>query len=360
MIPGPRGATRAGRAPYPPGTNGSTRPARQPRATGRRPLLVVYRTLGLGDLLAALPALRALADAFPAHRRVLALPGWLVPLASATGAVDDPVPTRELGPLPPGLERPDVAVNLHGSGPQSHRRLLELRPRRLIAFRHPHVPETDASPRWRDDEHEVVRWCRLLEEAGVPADPGRLGLLPPPGPVDELARDATLVHPGAKTRSRRWPAERFAAVARAEVARGRQVVVTGAPDERGLAEAVAGGAGLPDRAVLAGRTDVAGLARTVAAAGRVVSGDTGVAHLATALGTPSVVIFGPTPPDRWGPPAELRQLHRVVWAGRAGDPLGDEPFDGLLEVSVADVLAELRALDEVRGRLGVGTIADDG
>jgi ADP-heptose:LPS heptosyltransferase len=56
-----------------------------------RPALVVLRALGLGDLLTAVPALRALAAAFPEHRRVLATPAALAPLAALTGAVDEVV-----------------------------------------------------------------------------------------------------------------------------------------------------------------------------------------------------------------------------------------------------------------------------
>jgi ADP-heptose:LPS heptosyltransferase len=95
--------------------------------------------------------------------------------------------------------------------------------------------------------------------------------------------------------------------------------------------------------VLAGRTDLRGLAETVAGAGRVVCGDTGVAHLATAFGTPSVVLFGPTPPSEWGPPPDRAQ-HRALWAGRRGDPHARTPDPGLLEIGVADVLAALSRL----------------
>ncbi|MDP8936461.1 MAG: glycosyltransferase family 9 protein, partial [Actinomycetota bacterium] len=97
-------------------------------------------------------------------------------------------------------------------------------------------------------------------------------------------------------------------------------------------------------AVLAGRTDVLELAAAVAAAARVVCGDTGMAHLATALGTPSVVLFGPTPPHRWGPPPE-RPRHRVLWTGRTGDPHGARPDPGLLQIPVAAVLDALGHLD---------------
>jgi ADP-heptose:LPS heptosyltransferase len=117
------------------------------------------------------------------------------------------------------------------------------------------------------------------------------------------------------------------------------VAITGGPDERALALAVAGAAGVEPGAVLAGRTDLEALAACVAAAARLVSGDTGIAHLATALGTPSVVLFGPTPPAEWGPPPG--SPHVALWAGRRGDPHGDVPDPGLLEIGVPDVLAAL-------------------
>src|SRR6266508_1477286 len=82
-------------------------------------------------------------------------------------------------------------------------------------------PATSQGPRWRADEHEVARWCRLLEESGIAADPRRLDIDLPPGPLPHGAREATLVHPGAASPARRWPAERFAAVARAEASAGR-------------------------------------------------------------------------------------------------------------------------------------------
>src|SRR5690606_16791225 len=106
---------------------------------------------------------------------------------------------------------------------------------------------------------------------------------------------------------------------------------TGAPGERALASWVAERAGLGDDAVLAGRTGIAELAAAVASAARVVCGDTGVAHLATALRTPSVVLFGPTSPGLWGPPAD-RPMHRVLWAGRTGDPHAERTDPGLLEI----------------------------
>lgn len=308
------------------------------------PPVVVLRALGLGDLLTAVPALRALADAFPRHPRLLAVPTALAPLARCTGAVDEVVPAEGLDqPLSRLLHGAGLAVNLHSRGPESHNLLLAAEPRRLLAFAHPAVPASSQGPRWRADEHEVARWCRLLEESGIAADPRRLDIDLPPGPLPHGAREATLVHPGAASPARRWPAERFAAVARAEARAGRPVVVTGGPDEVALAHEVATRAGLPRGAVHAGQNGVLALGRLVAAADRVVCGDTGVAHLATALRTPSVVLFGPTSPALWGPPAN-RPWHRALWAGGSGDPHGQLPDPGLLAIAADQVL---EALDDL-------------
>lgn len=304
---------------------------------------MALRALGLGDLLTAVPALRALAAAYPRHRRLLAAPTVLRPIAGLTGAVDAVVDAAPLAPLPPSLAGADLAVNLHGRGPQSHRVLCEAWPRRLIAFAHPAVARSAEGPPWCDGEHEAARWCRLLVAHDVAADPSQLGL-DWPGEPPEAARGATVIHPGAASAARRWPAERWAAVARAEAAAGRDVAVTGSPAERDLAAAVAARAGLPDRAVLAGRTDLLGLARAVAGAARVACGDTGVAHLASAFATPSVVLFGPVPPGEWGPPP--RPWHRTLWKGRRGDPHGDRPDPGLMAISVDEVRAALTTLPE--------------
>ena len=90
--------------------------------------------------------------------------------------------------------------------------------------------------------------------------------------------------------------------------------------------------------MLAGRTDLLELAAVVAAAGRVLCGDTGVGHLATAFGVPSVLLFGPTPPSEWGPPPE-RARHVVLHRGGRGDPHGATADPGLLSIGVGDVLA---------------------
>src|SRR5439155_17405280 len=144
------------------------------------------------------------------------------------------------------LHGADVAVNLHGRGPESTALLAVTRPRRLIAF-----GETVA---WRDDEHERVRWCRLLTAAGIPADPDDFRVPPPRVAAPPVAVGATVLDPGASSPARRWPADRWAALAT-----GRHVVVTGDASEVDLAHEVAHAAGIPAGHVLAGRSDLLAL-----------------------------------------------------------------------------------------------------
>jgi ADP-heptose:LPS heptosyltransferase len=117
---------------------------------------------------------------------------------------------------------------------------------------------------------------------------------------------------------------------------------------------VAREAGLDPGAVLAGRTTLRQLTALVAGATLVVCGDTGIAHLATALGTPSVILFGPTSPLQWGPPEGRR--HRALWKGTTGDPHATEPDAGLLGIGVGEVLeaidASLHEVVEKAGRPG--------
>ncbi|PRY48187.1 ADP-heptose:LPS heptosyltransferase [Geodermatophilus tzadiensis] len=303
-----------------------------------RPTAVVLRPLGLGDLLTGVPAIRAVRAAVPDHRLVLATTTALAPLAGLVDAVDEVLPARELEPLDWSGPPPELAVDLHGKGPASHVVVADLHPQRLLTFASPGYP----GPTWYPDEHEVRRWCRLVSEGlGVDADPDALDLAVPavPPPVT----GAALVHPGAAFPGRRWPPERFAAVARWLAGAGHDVRVTGGPAERDLALAVAEDAGLGEEAVLAGRTTTLELAATVAAARVVVSGDTGVAHLASAYRRPSVVLFGPVSPALWGPPP--RGQHVVLWHGDGtGDPWGTGLDPALARIPVDEVTGALEDL----------------
>jgi heptosyltransferase-1 len=153
-------------------------------------------------------------------------------------------------------------------------------------------------------------------------------------------RPAVLLNPGAGWGSKRWPAERFAAVAVALAARGLHVLVNAAPGEENLADAIQAqshGAAEPVRCSL---PQLIALTRRAALA---VGGDTGPIHLACALGRPVVGIYGPTDPARNGPYGTRFKVLRSPFSVRNHARL-DDPEAGLLTISPQDVL---EAIDEV-------------
>jgi ADP-heptose:LPS heptosyltransferase len=292
--------------------------------------VLVLRALGIGDLVAAVPSLRGLRRAMPLQRIVLAAPEWLIPLVALTGAVNAVTPLDGVAGLDGSARIPvrtpvTVSVNLHGRGPQSHRLLASVGADIQWGFRCPEAG-VEVGPQWLDEEHEVSRWCRMLRWYGVDSDPNDLALLPPSRPARWRA-PTVILHPGAKSPGRRWPAARFGVVARSLAEAGYEVVITGSAGERRLASRIARQANLPAPAVLAGRTDVGQLAGLVAGASLVICGDTGVSHLATAFGTPSVVLFATAGPHLWGPPPD-RPRHQPLW----------HPGAGLLDISAQEVL----------------------
>jgi ADP-heptose:LPS heptosyltransferase len=117
------------------------------------------------------------------------------------------------------------------------------------------------------------------------------------------------IHPGARAEWRRWPPEKFAAVADELSKRGLRVVITGSAEERELAEKVQASMSW-DAHDFTGRTDLGSLAALLSGARLLICNDTGVSHLAAALRVPSVVVFWTTDLAGW-PPLD-RQLHRSV------------------------------------------------
>ena len=277
-------------------------------------IALILRARGLGGFLTAVPALRALREALPRHEFVLATPLSLLPVVRLSGCADRVLHTPDVRLLHSGGVIPGIAVDMQGEGPLSQRALRSLRPGRLVAFGRPEVGSP--GPRWVEQEHEVHRWCRLVESSfAVRCDADDLDLAEPMyryGPSG-----AVVIHIGAGHESRYWPVDRFARVAGHMAGRGHEVLLTGSARERGRAETVRRRAGLAPETVLAGDLGLGELASVVSRAALVISVDTGVAHLATAYRRRSVTLFGTVPPARNGPPP--RPHHVVLWEG-GGEP----------------------------------------
>ncbi len=172
------------------------------------------------------------------------------------------------------------------------------------------LPLSERLPPYDIERHALDRYLDILEPLGLmrPARPD-YGLAP-----DEPAQQAAqrleaevpgqgplvLLHPVAKWESKLWPLAHWVELARGLVGQGVRLALTGAPEDREVTGAIAGT--LAGEVLdLAGRTDLPQLAALITRARIMVCTDTGVMHLAAAMGTPVVALFGPTAPWRTGP-----------------------------------------------------------
>ena len=173
-------------------------------------------------------------------------------------------------------------------------------------------PLTERLAPYDPDRHALERYLDLLEPLGLmrPAWP-EFGLEPPAELQAEVRRvllaemgggPLVVLHPVAKWESKLWPAGHWVELARGLSAAGARVVLSGSRADRPVTRAIAAGAGREGEVRdLAGRTSLPGLAALLVQARLLVSTDTGVMHLAAALGVPVVALFGPTAPWRTGP-----------------------------------------------------------
>jgi ADP-heptose:LPS heptosyltransferase len=301
--------------------------------------IAVFRALVLGDLLCATPALRALRHGIPgAQITLIGLP-WAAALAERLDSVDDFIefpghpglPERSCDPrdLPRFLDtvqdrRFDLAVQLHGSGPIVNPLVRLFGARRMAAFFNDQAWKPDGAEDvcipWPEQGHEILRLLALTDALGLPRQGLHMDFPLRHQDHEDLRRawpevdDTTpyvCVHPGAQLPSRRWPADRFAAVADAIALSGRRVVLTGTESEAPLVAAVRDAMHQP-AADLSGRTTLWTLGALVSRAEAVMSNDTGIAHVAAALRVPNVAVSSGADVSRWAPLD--RERHQVLWA----------------------------------------------
>jgi lipopolysaccharide heptosyltransferase I len=291
--------------------------------------VLIVRLGAMGDILHALPAVAALRQAHPKWYL-----GWAVePRWQALLRSDDEMPLvnrthlvkakdwarsplraqtlRELRALRQELraERYDVCIDLQGAVRSALAGRLAAAPR-MIGEDHPR----EWAARWLFRERVRTQGVHVIEQAvevcaaaaGEPLAP-----ILPPLPVnreaelwaDEVLRGAghrpvILLSPGAGWGAKRWPAERYGAVARDLERQGCMVLVNAGPQEQAIAAEVVRASGGVAQAPEFTLERLIALIRRVCL---VIAGDTGPLHLACALGKPVVGIYGPTDPSRNGP-----------------------------------------------------------
>ncbi len=188
-------------------------------------------------------------------------------------------------PLPAALLLRMAHVGRIGADSRDH-------PGRLLDVRHRRLPG-------RHEAEAALDTAAALGFVPEPRDDGRLRVLPPPDTVGLTGNGPyVVVHPGASAPARAWSPHRCAEAVAALADAGHRVIVTGGPAETALTKEVSGTAARD----LGGRTDPRSLAGVLRSADVVVSGNTGPAHLAAAVGTPVVSLFAPVvPAERWAP-----------------------------------------------------------
>lgn len=316
----------------------------------------------VGDCVMAIPFLRALKRSDPAGSLTVFSRASAAPVWKMTGLADVLVASRGGGAFLRDVRR---ARRLRSEEiwilPNSFRSALfaflagapkrfgyATDRRRLLLTSSPQKPP--------ETGHQVRDYDRLLGEAGIApdTDPPRLEISP------DLARQAAdslesyrltensrpiFLSPGAAFGdTKRWPAERFALLADALMDEGNKVALTVGPDEVELGRLIARRARhrIP---VMGSDLDTAQLAGLLAAGRLLVGNDSGPAHLAAAVGTPSLVFFGPTDPGRTAPQgAGVRVLDRYVFCSPCYLKVCPYRHECMEEITVEAALAAVRQL----------------
>lgn len=327
--------------------------------------IAILRPLQLGDLLCVMPAVRAIRGAYPEARIALVGLPWARALAMRfsryfDGFLEFPgfpgMPERppDVALIPTFFHRAadekfDLVLQMHGSGELSNPIAALMGGTLTAGFYRPghYRPDDQRFFPWCDDEHEVLRWIRLVRELGVEPRGSQLEFPLAERDWDDWGSlrlgEYAVLHVGSQLPSRRWPAERFAEVGDALAVEGLRVVVTGTASEKSLVRKVAQEMREPP-VDLAGRTTLGALAAVIARARLLVCNDTGVSHIAAALRTPSVVVACGSDPRRWAPLD--RERHRVLYHEVACRPCAHREcpigHPCALGVSAREVITETR------------------
>jgi heptosyltransferase I len=300
-----------------------------------RPRILLVKLSSFGDVLHTLPTLEAVRTAYPAAHITWLVEAAYAPLLSGHPALDDVWVAPRLHPgelltdanparlrtlLKQFRAQPfDLVIDVQGLLKSAVWVALARSPRKVGYDRTregSYLVLNERVPPFDPEAHAVWRYLNLARylEAPPALPRFRLGLdaavdlaaLVPAGADQPLA----VLHPGARWVSKLWPAASWARLAEWLQGRGFRVTVTGSVADKELAAGIQAQTQVPVFN-LAGSTSLAQLAGILRKTRLAVTTDTGVMHLAAALGTPVVAIFGPTAPWRTGPFGEGHQVVRL-------------------------------------------------
>jgi ADP-heptose:LPS heptosyltransferase len=303
--------------------------------------IAIFRALQLGDMLCSIPAIRALRKKFPhAHISLIGLP-WQKSFASRfsnyfdnfisfpgwPGLPEQPFdPTEAVGFIKKmQAENFDVVLQMQGNGILTNSMCILWNARRTVGLRKngEYAFNENDFPISEDSDHEILRFLKLTDVLGVPRDGTHLEL--PITPAEEaraLQIAETLcivpnryicVHPGSRDPKRRWNADHFAYVINALGRENHRIVLTGSIHEKTILDTIQSKVDHPisNLVIDVGDVPLGELAALIKNAKLLISNDTGVSHVASALQVPSIIIFSPfSDLERWRP--LNHQLHRAI------------------------------------------------
>ncbi len=302
----------------------------------RRPRILLVKLSSFGDVLHTLPTLEALRSTYPAAHIVWLVEAAYAPLLAGHPALDEVWeaprlhpgellaggnPARLRGLLRRLRAQPfDLVLDVQGLFKSAIWVALARSPRKVGYDRTREgscLALTERVPPYDPEAHAVLRYLNLAHYLGAPPALPRFYLGLDAG-VDtaklipgEAGRPLAVLHPGTRWASKLWPAASWARLAE-WLSRdlGFQVAITGSRADEKLAANICTTSQAPVLN-LAGTTSLPQLAGIFRKTRLAVTTDTGAMHLAAALGTPVVALFGPTAPSRTGPFGEGHQVVRL-------------------------------------------------
>lgn len=333
---------------------------------------LIVRLGSLGDVIHGIPVAAALRNEFPIGRIDWMVDPRYVELLDLVTCIDRRIPIDPRAiKQSPGRERfretmrelrehhYDAVIDLQGLL-KSAMLARSVRAHRTIGFPRKHLREQLArlfytnAPDPGDATHVIYKNLALLAPLKVEDRRVRFPITIPHTPIVEQVAQRfeggyVLINPGAAWPNKQWPPERFGAVA-AEIFEnfGIRSLVLWGPGEQEIAHRVAGASqGAAEVSPPTTITDLVGISK---GARLMISGDTGPLHIAGAVNTPIVALFGPTRPDRNGPWGLYDiAISRVQQCSCVYERRCKKPEPCIDDISVAEVMAAVQRRWAVRG-----------
>lgn len=287
--------------------------------------VLVVRLRSIGDTVLATPSLIALRRFLPDAKIDILLEDWVAPLIEGHEAIDEVISVgkglKERAAVVRRLRRGryDVVFNLHGGTTSTFLTLLSGAKHRVgygnyqYSFLYNHLLSSSSAFWGKEFTHSAEQQLALLGSVGVPVEDRPASALTVTEKALETIEGKTdpapfaLIHPAAAFATKQWDAENFARIAEYLAARGLKRIAVATKKERSVLEKLKTESRVP--ITIFDDLSLPEIVALTSKASLFIGNDSGIAHIAAAVNTPSVVVFGSSNRNHWGPwtkgPAEM-------------------------------------------------------